>query len=95
MVERMDLLFTKVKNVGGVDFGRGGEAGRSSQDFDFEMPIRHPSRDVYWNDCIYELGIQGRGLNWSYNFETHHRISHPRNSVVKEEVQGTFPTFRG
>lgn len=46
MVERMELLFTKVKNVGGVDFGRGGEAGRGSQVFDFEMLIRHPSRDV-------------------------------------------------
>lgn len=99
MFERMELLFTKVKNVGGVGFGRGGEARKGSQVFDFEMPIRHSSRDFYWNDCIYELGIQGRGLSWSYNFETHHRINHPRNSVDKKEVQGLstgiFPTFRG
>lgn len=45
MVEIIELPFTKVKNVGGVGFGRG-EAGRGSQDFDFEMPIRHPNRDV-------------------------------------------------
>lgn len=67
------MLFTKMKNVGGVGFGSRGEAGRGSQDFGFgcvKLEIRHPSRGVQWSDCIYESGFQGRGPRWSYNFET-------------------------
>ena len=60
----MELLFTKMKNVCRVGFGRGGEVGRGNQGFDlgcvkFEMPIRHPSRDVEWNDCVMRLGFRG------------------------------------